>query len=196
MSRMRSTTRLSVSTVGQAVLLTVAATTLWFFVIAFVASIVAEFMRERAVRAADLVTPNHFELDHLTGQTTRTLAEVLAAVDDLRARGPPAVLVTSLATHETPADAIDLLACDDAGRFRLRTPKLPIEVHGAGDAIAALFFAHSLRGASVPEAAARATSAIFGVLSRTANAKAREMLLIEAQEELVRPSRIFQAEPL
>ena len=162
----------------------------------FVQPGVAEFLRERAVRAADVATPNHFELDHITGQTTRTLAEALAAVDDLRALGPRIVLVTSLATRETPADAVDVLACDDTGRFRLRTPKLPIEINGAGDAIAALFFAHGLRGASVSEAASRATSAVLGILARTANTKAREMLLIEAQEELVRPSRIFQAEPL
>lgn len=40
------TTRLSLSTVGHAVLLTVSATALWFFAIAFVASVIEEFTRE------------------------------------------------------------------------------------------------------------------------------------------------------
>lgn len=162
----------------------------------FVRPGVAEFMRERAVPVADVVTPNHFELDALTGRTTTALGDVLSAVDALRVLGPRVVLVTSLVTGETPANAIDLLACDDAGRWRLRTPKLPNSVNGAGDAIAALFFAHWLRTQSAAEAASRATSAVFGVLVRTAEAKSREMLLIEAQEELVRPSRIFHPEPL
>jgi pyridoxine kinase len=162
----------------------------------FVQPGVAEFMRSHAVPAADVVTPNHFELDHLTGRTTANLADALAAAEALRALGPRTVLVTSLVTNETPDDAIDLLACDDAGRYRLRTPKLPISVNGAGDAIAALFFAYCLRSGSAAQALSRAVSAVFGVLKRTAEAGAREIMLIEAQEELIRPSREFRAEPI
>ena len=76
-------------------------------------------------------------------------------------------------TDETPADAIDLVACDAAGRYRLRTPKLPIAAHGAGDAIAALFLAHYLRTGSAAEAMSRAASSIFGILKRTAEAGAQ-----------------------
>ena len=50
------------------------------------------------------------------------------------------------------------------GAFRVRTPKLPISVNGAGDAIAALFFAHYLRGGSAAEALSRAASSVFGLL--------------------------------
>jgi pyridoxine kinase len=162
----------------------------------FVQPGIAEFMREHAAPVADIVTPNHFELDHLTARTTRTIAEVAAAVEDLRALGPRTVLVTSLVAEDTPVDTIDLIACDDAGGHRLRTPKLPISINGAGDAIAALFFAHVLRTGSAAEALSRAASAVYGVLKRTAEAKAREILLIEAQDELVRPSQIFRAEPV
>ena len=35
---------------------------------------VAEFMRGKAVPAADIVTPNQFELDYLTGRESKTLA--------------------------------------------------------------------------------------------------------------------------
>ena len=162
----------------------------------FVQPGIAEFMRLHAVPAADVVTPNHFELDNLTGRTTRDWSEVAAAVDALRALGPRTVLVTSLVTNETPADAIDLVACDDSGRYRVRTPKLPISVNGAGDAIAALFFAHHLRSGSAAEALSRAAASIFGILRRTAEAGAREILLIDAQDELVNPSATFRAEPL
>jgi len=163
---------------------------------AFVSPEIAEFMRSRAVPAADIVTPNHFELEQLSGRTIRSLAAALAAIEHLRGLGPRVVLVTSLATDETPADAIDLVACDASGRHRLRTPRLPITAHGAGDAIAALFLAHYLRAGSAAEALSRAAASIFGVLKRTAEAGAKEMLLIEAQDELVNPSTSFRAEPL
>ena len=162
----------------------------------FVRQGIPEFMREHAVPAAAIVTPNQFELDHLTGRTSATRGDALAAVDALHALGPKAIMVTSLHTDETPPDAIDLVASDAAGRFRVRTPKLPISINGAGDAIAALFFAHYLRSSSAAESLSRAASSIFGVLKRTAEAGAREIMLIDAQDEFVTPSRVFPAEPI
>src|SRR5205814_6016022 len=71
---------------------------------------IPEFLRERAVPAADVLTPNQFELEQLSGGATPTLAALLAAVDALAARGPRAVLVTSVATAATPKNFIDLIS--------------------------------------------------------------------------------------
>jgi pyridoxine kinase len=160
----------------------------------FVRPGIPELMRERALPAADIVTPNQFELDYLSGRKTGTLGSALAAVDTVHALGPRMILVTSLHTRETPDDAIDLLASGEGGRFRVRTPKLPISVNGAGDAIAALFLAHVLRSGSVADALSAAASAMFGVLRRTAESGSREILLVDAQDEIVAPSRVFAAE--
>jgi len=162
----------------------------------FVRDGIPEFMRAKAVPAADVVTPNQFELDYLSGRASKTLGEARDAVKAVHELGPRAVLVTSLHTQETPADAIDLLASDESGCFRLRTPKLPLSVNGAGDAIAALFFAHYLRTGKIDQALSRAASAIFGVLAKTADTGAREIQLIAAQDEIVNPSRVFEAEEL
>jgi pyridoxine kinase len=162
----------------------------------FVRPGIPEFMREHAMRAADVVTPNQFELDLLSGRTSATRRDALAAIDAVHALGPKVVLVTSLHTDETPSDAVDLAASDSSGRFRVRTPKLPISINGAGDAIAALFFAHFLSTGSVADALSRAASSVFGLLRRTADAGAREILLIEAQDEFVEPTTMFLPEPL
>ena len=157
---------------------------------------IPEFMKEKAVPAADIITPNQFELDYLAGRESKTLANALAAVKVVHALGPRAVLVTSLHTEDTPAETIDLLDSDATGRFRLRTPKLPLVVNGAGDAIAALFFAHYLRSGKIDQALSRAASAIFGVLAKTAEVGAGEIQLIAAQDEIMQPSRVFEAEKL
>jgi pyridoxine kinase len=162
----------------------------------FVRPGIPEFMREIAVPSADVVTPNQFELDHLSGRTSATLADACKAVDAVHALGPGAILVTSLHTKETPADAIDLLASDRNGKFRVRTPKLDISVNGAGDAIAALFFFHYLRTRAVADALAYASASIFGLLRRTAEAKSREILLVAAQDEFVKPTVMFEPEPI
>ena len=151
-------------------------------------------MRERILPVADILTPNLFELKHLTGLPCGTLDEVKAAVGWLQARGPRRVLVTSLRTDATPAGQLDMLAAED-GRFHLlRAPLLPIAVNGAGDAVAALFLVHCLRSGSAAAALGAAGSSIFGVLRRTAELGQREIALVAAQEELVSPSLILVPE--
>jgi pyridoxine kinase len=94
---------------------------------------------------------------------------------------------------ETPAESIDLLAADEDGAYLVRTPNLPIVPNGAGDAIAALLFMHQLRTGSVAEALSLSASSMFGILNRTCEEGAGEILLVDAQEELVAPSEVFPA---
>ena len=160
----------------------------------FVREGIPEFMREKAVPAADIVTPNQFELDYLSRRESGTLRAARDAVKAVHDLGPRVILVTSLHTDETPADSIDMLASDETGCFLVRTPKLPLTINGAGDAVAALFFAHYLRGGKLAESLSRAASSIFGVLAKTAESGAREIQLIAAQDQIVRPIRIFTAQ--
>lgn len=162
----------------------------------FVRPGIPEFMRDRALPAADVATPNQFELNFISGRETASLAAALQAVDKVHAIGPKTVLVTSLHVEDTPPDSIDLLASGPDGKFRLRTPLLDISVNGAGDAIAALFFFHLLKTKSSAEALANAASSIFGLMKRTKEAGSREILLIAAQDEFVTPSHRFRAEQI
>ena len=157
---------------------------------------IPEFMRDRAVPAADIITPNQFELDFLSGRTTSTLDETRHALAAVHATGPRVIMVTSLHTEETPADSIDMLASGPDGCYRVRTPKLGISVNGAGDAIAALFFVHWKSSHSTADALARAASSAYGLLARTAAAGSREILTVAAQDEFVTPSRVFTPEKL
>ena len=106
------------------------------------------------------------------------------------------VLVTSLHTEATPADAIDLAAGEGGRVWRVRTPKLALSVNGAGDAIAALFFVHYLETGSARTALERAASSVYGLLRRTEEAGSREILTVAAQEEFVTPSRLFAADEI
>ncbi len=157
----------------------------------FVRPGIPEFMRDQAIPQADVITPNQFELEYLAGRPVADLADACAACDALHQRGPAEILVTSLHTNETPEGFIDLLASGPEGRFLVRTPRLNVVPNGAGDAIAALFFFHWRRTGSSATALGMAVSSIFGLLERTEKAHSRELLLVEAQEEFVNPSRLF-----
>jgi pyridoxine kinase len=157
----------------------------------FVRPGIPEFLRETAVPAADIVTPNHFELELLSGQRTGSLDSVKDAVAAVQALGPQVVLTTSLVAEDTPDDAVDLLASEGGRHFRVRTPRLDVAVNGAGDAIAALFLAHWLDTRSAADALGRAAASVFGLLRMTAEASSREILLVAAQDEYVSPTRTF-----
>ncbi len=153
---------------------------------------IPDFIRTKALALADVVTPNQFELGLLSGLDTGIMDGLLAATDWLHAVGIGALLVTSVQTDDTPDNCIEMVASGRDGVFRLRTPLLPLSISGAGDAIAALFFAHLLRGLPAAEALAKAGSSVFGVLRMPAERGAHEILIVEAQEEFVRPSTLFE----
>jgi pyridoxine kinase len=55
----------------------------------YVADSLIRFFRDRALFSADIVAPNHYELEVLAGRPLPGLDDVLPAVQELRARGPP-----------------------------------------------------------------------------------------------------------
>jgi pyridoxine kinase len=162
----------------------------------FVRDGVPEFFKAQALAAADLVTPNHFELEMLAGRDARDHAALRAALAALRGQGPARALATSLVTAETPMGFLDMAACDADGLYLLRTPRLDACFHGAGDVTAALFLAHLLRGRDTRAALSLAGSSLAGLLRRTVAAGGGELALVAAQEEFVAPSAALQAEPL
>jgi pyridoxine kinase len=160
----------------------------------YVAAGVGEFFRDRALPLATIAMPNAFELEWLTGERIVDLRSARRAIAALRARGPSVVVAKSLALDETPSDALDMLAGDGTGFWRLRTPKVPIAVKGTGDLFAALFFHHWLETRGTREALRRAASSVYAIVAATYVAGSRELALVAAQEELVRPARFFEAE--
>jgi pyridoxine kinase len=155
------------------------------------------FFRDRALPAADLITPNHFELEHLTGAKVGTLAEALAAARSLL-NGPRLALITSLIRADAPAGQVEMLAVAKASAWRIATPLIafPIMPNGTGDAVAALFTAHWLEGGDVGGALEKAAASIFAVLEATQAMGERELQLVAAQDKLVAPARRFIAEKL
>src|ERR1700760_2482603 len=160
---------------------------------------IEEYLRDHALPQADIATPNRFELERLTGLDCATLAGAKNAAEHLAARMRPAglrcVLLTSLETELTPGDHMDLLVAEGDHFHLLRTPRLPVAVNGAGDAIAALFLFHRIRTGSAVQAMEEAGSAVHGLLRRTAEAGSREILTVAAQQEFVEPTTRFVAHP-
>jgi len=152
---------------------------------------VAEFIRREAIPAADMMTPNQFELEWLTDGNIASLEEALAACDALKARGPKIVVCTSLQRSDGNPEEIETLAVGPGGAWVVATPRLPSAPNGAGDLFAALFLGQRLLGRPLPNALARAVAATYGVLQFSVGAP--ELRLVEAQSELADPPARFAA---
>lgn len=157
---------------------------------------IPEFFAEGALPAADIVTPNQFELEQLTGVTIRELKHAVDAARRALSMGPRIVLVTSLRHAATRQDEIEMLTVTPTEVWRVRTPYVPIDPapKGAGDAVAALFLAHFLNAGEVAEALRQAAAAIYGIFAATGDAGTRELQLIGAQDQIVRPDKLFPVE--
>lgn len=165
----------------------------------FVRPGIPEFIRDEVVPHADVLTPNHFELEFLAGGEARTADEVLDAVDTVRARGPRDVLVTSVRYDDNDAvheDTLDLVAVSDEGAWAVTTPLLPIAPNGGGDLTAALYLAHLRETSSPAVALGRTTSSVYAVLEATLAAGTRELQIIGAQDAIAAPPARFEVRRL
>ena len=156
----------------------------------FVKPGIPEFMRDRAVPAADILTPNAFELGWLTGLPTDSVERAVAASRRLRGDGHAIVVATGV---PAPYGAIATLAVHDCGVDVVVTPRIDVAVNGTGDSFAALFLARLLSTRDVAAALGHATSALCAVLRATAAARAKELELIAAQEMLPAPAPLYAA---
>jgi pyridoxine kinase len=153
---------------------------------------IPELMRQQVVPAAQIITPNQFELESLTGLPTSTMGELLNAGDAVRRLGPDVVLVTSVVRLDGPPETIDMVAVNEDGAWLVTTPRLPQTFTGSGDVTAATFLATLLSTGDVPGALAHTAAVIYGLLMVTAASGRAELALIAAQEELVNPSHTFE----
>ncbi|MDR2484971.1 MAG: pyridoxal kinase PdxY [Treponema sp.] len=164
---------------------------------------IPEIFKQEVIALADIVTPNQFELEALTGMDTSSLANARKAVAAIHDRGPKVVLVTSFRdgvspmTQEKapPGDHIEMLVSDGNRLYRIRTPELPFEagMAGSGDLTASVFLSRYLETEDIKRALELTTASVYGIMEATFQAKSRELHIIQAQPELAAPSRPFEA---
>lgn len=158
----------------------------------FVHPAIPVLLRERVVPAADLITPNQFELGFLTGTEPRSIEDTLESVELARAMGPSTVLVTSVERPDAAEDTIEMMAVTGDGAWIVQTPRLPMKANGSGDVTAALFTAHLLETGDPGVALGRTASSVFDLLQTTLESGERELQLVQSQQALAEPRMQFE----
>jgi pyridoxine kinase len=132
----------------------------------------AAAIRDRLLPAADLATPNRFELSCLTGRPVRNPDEAVRALDCLACGGG---LATSIPCHE-PGKLMNLISFD-AALAGTTVDHLPDAPHGTGDLMAGILTGALLAGIRPDAALATATAVTAAML---AAARGRDSLDVSA----------------
>lgn len=143
---------------------------------------VEEAIATRLLPLADIITPNHFELERLSGRPLATLDEAVAAARALIARGPRVVVVSSVRHPGLPPDRVATLAVTADQAWTVTTARLERVPRGSGDLLSALLLAHTLAGRTLPEALGLSAAAVFDVL--LASVGQPEMVLVAQRQAL------------
>ena len=160
---------------------------------------IPDMFKNELVPLADIVCPNQFELEALSGIDTTTVDNAIKAINFLHEAGPSIVLVTSF--KETQ-EKISMLASDKTNLYKITTPELPLGngVAGMGDMTAAIFLSRYLETGNLKKTLELCAASVFGILDASLKAASPaekslplELKIIDAQKELRTPSYTFTA---
>lgn len=155
----------------------------------YVAPEVARAVAERLVPLGDWITPNLWELGHLTGSAILDGASAIAAA---RRLGRPA-LITSVPAGE---GEIGLIYVDDKEATLFAHPRLATAPNGTGDLVTASFGASLVEGLTPLAAAERAARAASEATKAAQDWRSPELPIIALGERLVRPTAPLRIEQL
>lgn len=163
----------------------------------FVNPAIPDFLRDQAIPFANIITPNQFEFELLTGSKPADLQDAVKIARQLRGRGPDVVIVTSLATPDIPDSELGTLAVNCEGAWLVTTPRLALHPlpNGMGDVFSATLLGRLLAGQALPQALELATATLYALVGQTEDG-ARDLPLVVAQEQIVAPGKRFVAQSL
>ena len=142
----------------------------------YVAEDIPRFFRNKALPIADIILPNAFEAEYLSGISVTTVSEAAKAASSLLAKGPKTVIITGV----IEGDQLGAVAADATGCWVCLASAIAAPTYGAGDAFTSLFVSHYLTSNNLPKALGHAVNGIHEILSATAKARTADLNLIAA----------------
>ncbi|URD73999.1 Phosphomethylpyrimidine kinase [Musa troglodytarum] len=163
--------------------------------------------REKVVPVASMLTPNHFEIELLTGLRITSESDGLKACNILHAAGPSKVVITSLIIKEKVflIGSHQKVKGQSPQQFKIVIPKIPAYFTGCGDLMTALLLGWSNKYPdNLEKASELAVSNLQAVLQRTLadytaagfdpQSSSLEIRLVQSQDDIRNPEIKLKAE--
>jgi len=184
-----------------------------------------EVYKTVVIPEADVVTPNQFETEQLTGIKVESIDDARRACEALHKMGPSVVFITSVIFHDTASEGetatpsegesleeenktITIIASkisrDDNKQqmWRIDCPKVPGSFTGTGDVTASLLLGHlENNNDDLPLVMEKVINTMYLLIQRTHKAKgktvrSKELRLIQSKDIIENPPSTFKATPL
>ena len=166
--------------------------------------------RDEILSQADVITPNSFETELLTGIKVVTKSDAIDACAILHGKGVRNVIVTGLPSngdeillvgsyYQQNRDALPERLCDATSLgervvFSIAIPTIAAKFTGAGDIFSALLLGYLSQDTFDMQAAVeKAVSSTYGVLKRTYEGGGGELRVIESKGLIEQPQILFRA---
>ncbi|MDR2965019.1 MAG: pyridoxal kinase PdxY [Treponema sp.] len=163
---------------------------------------IPDIIKNELIPHADIICPNQFELEVLTGIEVNGIDTAIEAIFAIHKAGPSIVLVTSFKEGEKAGSpTLSMLASNKNELYRITTPELPLGggVAGTGDLTTSAFLSWYLQTKDMEKALNLCTSGVYGIIDKSCNIAYNkrespiELKIIEAQEELCSPTYTYKA---
>jgi len=179
-----------------------------------------EVYKTVVIPKADVVTPNQFETEQLTGIKVETIDDARRACETLHNMGPSIVFITSAIFDEPstgeggePLDEendgskiITIVASKRSNgkqeMWRIDCPKIPGSFTGTGDVTASLLLGHlDNHPDDLPLVMEKVINTMYLLIQRTHEAKgktvrSKELRLVQSKDIIENPPLTFKATPL
>lgn len=146
----------------------------------------AKHIAKQLVPLADIITPNMWELSYLTGHLQTEPSDYKALIKQAHKMAPH-VLITSVPHgDDIGALLIETITQEKASCHRVSHMHFETVPHGGGDALAATYLAHILKGSTYVSAMEHAVASIFNIMMAANQLDAGELPLIREQDALIK----------
>ncbi|WP_233863625.1 pyridoxal kinase PdxY [Paraburkholderia adhaesiva] len=153
------------------------------------------FLVENMPEVADVMMPNHGELQRLVGREIETAEEAVIACREVIRRGPALMLVKHLLDRNSPADRFNMLVVTRDEAWVAQRPLYPFarQPVGVGDVTSAVFVARLMLGDPLRHALEHTLAAVNAVVKTTWDAGRYELEIVAAQDQIARPREWYDA---
>ena len=168
-----------------------------------------QLFREQVVPEADVVTPNQFEAEQLTGLSINSVQDVVMACKSLHELGPSLVVITSVRLETGEKDIISIYASrhvrakETTELWCIKCPELPGRYTGTGDLLSSLLLGHSaMNPDDLPGSLEMVMNTMYATIKRSLelspdipldSTHSRGLHLIQCKQIIEDPPREFKA---
>lgn len=167
--------------------------------------------KDTIIPLADIITPNQYEAELLTGRTINNEEDAMQAMEDLHKMGPTTIVISSssLGSNGSIMSLASSVNNGSKEKFKIEFTHIPAIFVGTGDLFAACLMAWMQTDKNLQVALEKTLSTLQAVIKRTLqfaqekagpgnkpNSAQMELRLVQSKADIENPEILYKAVPL